>query len=30
LLVTHPRGTVTCSLHCGQQGRAIGTLCHKA
>jgi hypothetical protein len=30
LLVTHPYGTVSCSLHCGQQGRAIGTPRHKA
>jgi len=28
--VTHPRGTVTRSLHCGQQGGTIGTPCHKA
>jgi len=28
--VTHPRGTVNRSFHCGQQGRTIDTPCHKA
>jgi hypothetical protein len=30
LLVTHPRGTVNRSFHCGQQGRTIDTPRHKA